>query len=310
MGDNLHDHPYVSGLVFSVERSSTFKLEKIFSPQNFLKYLVSGSGPLTSFGGIEGLAFMSSRFANTTIDWPDVELLLVNGDVQSNFNYLDTEMRNLLNFTRGMDTFSILPIILRPKSRGSVRLRTSDPKDEPLIDPLYLTHPEDISVMMEAMKAAVAVGTSIPFQKMGAKLIPYVIPSCDQYEYLSDPYFACWARMMTNTIYDPVGTCRIGPFWDKSSVVDPQLKVLGGISGLRVADASVIPKIVSGNTNAAVVMIAERAADMIIGKQLEPFGGPVPADYTELKTRRKEMPSESEMYQRFVAYPSTESNVL
>ncbi|XP_074599838.1 glucose dehydrogenase [FAD, quinone]-like [Brevipalpus obovatus] len=310
VGDNLHDHPYVSGMTFSVEQSNTFRLDKIFSPQNFLRYLVSGSGPLTSFGGIEGLAFMSTRYGNTSIDWPDIELLMVNGDIQDNFNYLDQEMRGLLNFTRNMNTFSILPVILRPKSRGSVRLKSADFKDAPLIDPLYLTHPDDIMVMVEAMKAAVAIGTAIPFQDTGAKLIPYVIPSCDHYDYLSDQYFACWARMMTNTIHDPVGTCKMGPPWDKSSVVDSQLRVLGGITGLRVADASIMPRIISGHTNAATIMIAEKAADMIIGRQLEPFAGPIPADYTELKTRRREPLMESESDDKFVAYPTLESDAM
>lgn len=287
VGENLQDHPYVSGITFSLSQASTLKLDSVFSPQNFLRYLVSDSGPLTSFGGIEGIAFMTSNYTNSSLDWPDMQLLLVNGDVQNNFNYLDNELRNLLNFTREMNTISILPIILRPKSRGSIKLKSADPKDMPTIDPLYLTHPEDILVMVEAMKASIAVGSSKPFQNLGAKLIPYVIPSCDHYEYLSDQYFACWARMMTNTIHDAVGTCKMGAYWDKSAVVDPELKVLGGIQGLRVADASVIPRVTSGHTNAPVIMIAERAADLILGKQLQPFAGPVAVDYSELKSRRR-----------------------
>lgn len=295
VGENLQDHPYVSGLTFSVPQSNTFKLDKIFSAQNFLKYLVSGSGPLTSYGGVEGIAFMSSKYANSSIDWPDMELLLINGDVQNNYNYLDSELRNVLNNTLDKNTISILPIILRPKSRGSIKLNSSSYKDSPLIDPLYLTHPEDILVMVEAMKASLAVGSSDPFQDLGAKLIPYVIPSCDHYDYLSDQYFACWARMMTNTMGDAVGTCKMGPVWDKSSVVDSELKVLGGIQGLRIADASIMPRIVSGHTNAAVIMIAEKAADLILGKQLEPFSGPIPADYSEMKTRRRASESDNDI---------------
>ncbi|XP_053212830.1 glucose dehydrogenase [FAD, quinone]-like [Panonychus citri] len=283
VGENLHDHPVTGGITFSVAKVKTLKIDEIFSPQNFLRYLVSGSGPLTSFGGIEGVAFMSSKYSNSSLDWPDIELLLVNGDLQDGSRGMTIKLKDLYNTTKSMDTFTILPVILRPKSRGWIRLKTANPVDYPLIDPLYLTHPDDIMVMVEAIKSALAVGTSKPYKEIDSSLVPLMIPSCDHYDWLSDQYLACWARVMTGTMGDAVGTCKMGPPWDKSSVVDPELRLLGGISGLRVADASIMPKIISGNINAAVIMIAEKAADMIVGKKLEAFSGPIPPDYSLLK---------------------------
>lgn len=236
--------------------------------------MISNSGPLTSFSGVEGLAFMHSRYSDSNLDWPDILLVLVNGDIlSSNSAYLDSEFRSQLK-VNGSNRFSIFPIILKPKSRGVIRLQSSNPLHPPLIDPKYLTHPEDIMVMIDAMKAAIQVGLSPPFESINADLVPVEIEVCDHYHHFSDEYFACWARVLTDTANDPVGTCKMGPAWDKSSVVDPQLKVIG-VKGLRVADASVIPRIISGFTNAAAIMIGEKAADLILKRYMQPLPGPL-----------------------------------
>lgn len=152
--------------------------------------------------------------------------------------------------------------MLRPKSRGYIKLRSVNPYDHPIIDPKYFTHPEDIHVMVEGMKLCIAIGISPPFRKYGSQLFRTKFPGCESYPFLSDEYLACVARSYTATIYHPAGTCKMGSAWDPTAVVDPRLRVLG-VRGLRVVDASIMPTIVSGNTNAPVIMIAERAADFI-----------------------------------------------
>lgn len=133
--------------------------------------------------------------------------------------------------------------------------------------------------MVDAMKICIAVGLTPAYRRMGSRLFETIPPGCEIYRMWSDEYLACFARTYTSTIYHPVGTARMGPAWDPRSVVDPQLRVLGGITGLRIADGSVMPKVVSGNTNAPIIMIGERLADMIKGRRLPRFRPPMAGNY-------------------------------
>lgn len=112
------------------------------------------------------------------------------------------------------------------------------------------------------MKIADNLTLTDTIQQYNAKLSPYKIPGCEEFEQRSDDYLECQARHHSLTIYHPVGTCKMGPDTDPMAVVDSRLRVRG-IKGLRVIDASIMPLIVSGNTNAPTIMIAEKGSDMI-----------------------------------------------
>lgn len=239
------------------------------------------TGPLTALGGVEGLGFIKTRYANYSDDYPDFEIHMITGGPSSDDGQT---FRRVQGFSREMwdkvykpylahDAFSLYPVLLRPKSRGFVKLRTTNPYDPPIIDPRYLTHPDDILSVVDAMKISIAVGLAPPFKKFGTTLFQHHFPGCEIYTLWSDEYLACVARTYTSTIYHPVGTCRMGPSYDRRSVVDPQFKVLGGVKGLRVVDGSVMPDIVSGNTNAPIIMMAERCADFMKGQTLPPVKG-------------------------------------
>lgn len=145
-------------------------------------------------------------------------------------------------------SFSIDPVLLRPKSRGYLKLRSRNPYDKPIIDPRYLSHPHDILTIVEGMKLAIDIGISGPFRKhFNSRLFSMPLPGCHHLPFVSDAYLECVARTLTWTIYHPVGTCKMAAGgWDRTGVVDVQLRVMGGIKGLRVVDASVMPNIVSG----------------------------------------------------------------
>ena len=144
---------------------------------------------------------------------------------------------------------------LRPESRGTIHIRSNDPNAQPSIRPNFLAAAEDRRCMVEAMKMARDIVSQKPMDPYRAEEMSPG-PECQ-----TDADWLAFARENGQTIYHAAGTCRMGQ--DKEAVVDPQLR-LRGLQGLRVADASVMPSMVSGNTQAAVFMIAEKAADLIL----------------------------------------------
>ena len=162
--------------------------------------------------------------------------------------------------------------------RGTVRLASADPAAAPLIDPHLLEHPDDIKPLIRALRIARAAFASEAFAEYeGVEVAPG--PECQ-----SDEQFDAYIRETGYTVHHPVGTCRMGS--DGGAVVDPELRV-GGIEGLRVADASVMPSIIGGNTNAPCVMIGERAADFILGKPPLPAAELPPESVARYKSRPK-----------------------
>ncbi|XP_076304447.1 glucose dehydrogenase [FAD, quinone]-like isoform X3 [Tachypleus tridentatus] len=278
VGKNLQDHIYPGALSYVVDQPVTAFLPRAFTLPNIIRYFTKGEGPLTLFGAVEGLGFIKTKFANITDDYPDIEIHFLSGSVvadignsfRSNQGITDELWEKVYAPYLGQDTFSLFPVLLRPESRGFIKLRSSNPYDAPIIDPCYLTKEKDILTIVDAMKKCLALAQTLPFRRFGTRLIFDVFPGCETYKPWSDGYLACLARTLTYTIYHPVGTCKMGDPRDPSTVVDPQLRVKG-VAGLRVVDGSVMPTITSGNTNAPIIMIAEKAADMIRGINTVPL---------------------------------------
>jgi choline dehydrogenase-like flavoprotein len=130
------------------------------------------------------------------------------------------------------------------------------------MNPNYFQDPLDIATMVEGAKIAIRTADAKVFKQFGSRLYRKPLPPCKQYPFLSDAYLECGIRHISMTIYHQSCTTKMGPHNDPMAVVDPQLRVYG-IKGLRVVDASVMPSVVSGNTNAAVIMIGEKGSDLI-----------------------------------------------
>ena len=153
--------------------------------------------------------------------------------------------------------FGLIPIAVRPKSRGQVSLASADPRAAPSIDPNYLDHPDDLRTLVDGMQIARRILSAPAFAPLqGTELVPGA-------KVRDDGSLIQFVRNSVVSVHHPCSTCRMGT--DPLAVVDPQLRV-HGLAGLRVVDASVFPRVVAGNTNAAVVMVAEKAAEMILSR--------------------------------------------
>ncbi|KAK8376433.1 hypothetical protein O3P69_009822 [Scylla paramamosain] len=131
----------------------------------------------------------------------------------------------------GRETFNIGPMLTRPKSRGSIRLRSSDPRDSPLIDPNFLSHPDDVRTFIRGIKFVLAIANTSALRiRFDATFHDQVLPGCEEHVYGSDAYWACYTRHMAQTTYHPVGTCKMAPPSDPSGVVDHRLKQVSALS--------------------------------------------------------------------------------
>ncbi|KAI1307963.1 Glucose dehydrogenase -like protein [Halotydeus destructor] len=277
VGRNLQDHIYPS-LHWYTEAKVSLTQDRAMSPISGLKWVTAARGPLTSLGGIEGIGFIHSKYSNVTDDWPDLQLQFISGTPTSGNH---EQAKRAMGFTelfwnqvmapyKNYDTFSIYPILMRPASRGYVKLRSRNPFDPPVINPRYLTDEQDILTLVDGMKFAMKMGNLPVYKQFGAKMYQTLYPGCEKYPLYGDEYLTCMLRSFTQTIYHPAGTCKMGAGWDPSSVVTPDLKVKG-VTGLRVVDASIFPQMLTGNTNAGVIAIAERAADIVKGHVEVPY---------------------------------------
>lgn len=237
VGQNLQDHPLVG---VNYELTEPVGLDDADSLWNVLKYMLLKRGPLTS-NVAEAGAFLQSDDAATT---PDIGLVFAPAFfVRHGFEEFDTT------------GFGIAACLYRPKSRGEIRLQSSDPLDDPVIDPNYLDHPDDVERLVEGVRIARQVGEADPFDEYRER---EVLPGKDAE---SDAELVDHIREYTQTFYHPAGTCQMGT--GDGAVVNERLQVTN-VADLRVVDASVMPRVIGAPTNAATIMIAERAAELIL----------------------------------------------
>ncbi|KAG0700616.1 hypothetical protein DFH29DRAFT_990370 [Suillus ampliporus] len=267
IGAKLMDHPSFN-LRLKEKTGTTFRH---LTPHNLhtgllfvrdiLRYELWGTGPIASNIG-ESVAFLRSddqvlfppaeydhdtEDANSGPEAPDLEIIMCATAVHSHNIPLNSHP----------NAYQMLVILLRPTSKGSLLLKSADPWDDPLIDPSYLETKHDIDVLVRGVRAALKIAHTAPMTSVTD--VHASDPQLDHhFSRLSDAELAEVVRDRVETVYHPIGTCSMGP----DGVVDSDLRV-NGTQGLRVCDASVFPKLVSGHPTGAVIATAEKLADVI-----------------------------------------------
>ncbi|MDN3659152.1 GMC family oxidoreductase N-terminal domain-containing protein [Ferruginibacter paludis] len=248
VGKNLQDHLfYPVSTLAKQQLGQNHHLQPLHQLKDLLQYLAFKKGPLT-IGPLEAVAFGSTTQSPGRVDY---QLHFASFQVG---NQYDVDFYDAKTFPADRDGYSILPTLLRPASRGHVSLRSNNPFDFPIIQPNFLSAEADKKLLIAAGKKAIEIMAAAAFDIYRKELL--YPPDCS-----SDEAILLHIQKSVETVYHPVGTCKMG--YDEMAVVDNKLRV-HNIGNLRVVDASVMPTIVSGNTNAPVYMIAEKAADMIL----------------------------------------------
>ena len=243
VGRNLRDHPDFI-LIYKSKDTDLVGLGPaglVKIVKGIFRWRKDGSGLIASPGSEAG-GFLKT---DPSLPRPDIQLHFVIAMIEDHLRKLH------LGYG-----FSCHVCVLRPKSVGSVFLQSPDPMAAPGIDPNFLSDPEDLRVLMKGAKMTRAILEAPPLSK-------YRHQELYTKDGMSDAEWESHIRSRADTVYHPVGTCRMGV--DDDAVVDLQLRVRG-LEALRVVDASVFPTLIGGNTNAPTIMIAEKAADMILGR--------------------------------------------
>ncbi|XP_044261103.1 glucose dehydrogenase [FAD, quinone]-like [Tribolium madens] len=272
VGQKMYDHITFLGLVFQVNESIVSDQKLLETPESFLKLVLNGSGPLTTLGGVEALLYFKTNVSKDPAPYPDMELIFISGSMNTDlgkfyrktFRITDEVYNTVWKPLEHKYTFSVLPMLVHPKSYGHLELKSSNPFHWPRFYGNYFTDPDntDIKTFIAAIREVQRLSKMPTWQKYGIRQVTTKIPGCQNWVFDSDDYWECALRHVTTTLHHQVATCKMGPRNDPEAVVDPELKVYG-VRGLRVADTSVIPIPLTAHTNVPAFMIGEKASDLI-----------------------------------------------
>ncbi|XP_069672030.1 glucose dehydrogenase [FAD, quinone]-like [Periplaneta americana] len=269
VGYNLMDHPAIPSASFLINQTVALVTNDLISDRNnLIDFMSYHRGPFTIPGAGEGIAFFDTKDPQNPDGNSNLELFYLSAAIPSDISYYkmlgySNELYNyVFKQIEGNHSFSLIPIVMQPKSRGRVFLQSSDPQQKPLIDYNFLEHSEDMETLLYGIKLMLKVSKTSGFQKFGSRLHDVPVPGCENLLFGSDDYWRCYARQLAAVVWHVSGTCKMGPLWDSGSVVDSKLNVYG-VRGLRVIDASIMPMIPAAHTATPTMMIGEKGADLV-----------------------------------------------
>jgi choline dehydrogenase-like flavoprotein len=256
VGENLHDHTVLLPIIFDLKDG--FKSNRNFEDMktDLLHWIKTNRGPLSNIGLQRTVTFLQTSFEKR-LGVPDIQVGFVGTLSEKNrcYNALTCMTESYYDQARPFIS------LIATKSRGYVKLNISDPiQSHPIIYLNSLTNFDDFQRLIEGMKITERIAHTKAFKANGFRMRKN--EGCEKLKNNSKEYYKCIISKYSLTSFHPVGTCKMGPSYDAKAVVDYRLKVYG-LDRLRVIDGSIMPTITRGNTNAPIIMIAEKGSDMI-----------------------------------------------
>ncbi|XP_073831461.1 glucose dehydrogenase [FAD, quinone]-like [Musca autumnalis] len=266
VGKNLQDH-VLALLFFRIPASPPNSQDAITS---IFQYLTTNDGPLSGVGAAHMIGFIKADPLSSS-PYPDLEIhhnLLRRGNrngMLTLLNGLTVKKEFQAYLLKELESHTIVPKLVlqsHPKSRGNLKVRTSSYKDPPIIESGYLKEPADLEILTAGINYMMELENTHAYRSRQMEIMHIPIKECDKYRFKSPEYWYCYVKYFSTTCYHQAGSVKMGSLEDGSACVDPDLLVKG-VDNLRVVDASIMPYVTTGNTNAPTIMIAEKAADMV-----------------------------------------------
>lgn len=265
VGDNLQDHVNVP-LFIKFNTTTHVGAQEIID--NFFNYLRGRVGTLNNIGAYDFTGFINTT--DSSAQYPNIQFThqtFITNDLRmeavlGGLNLKDSIGDQIKAVTHEYDSAIVEVVLLKPKSRGKIRLKSKILVEKPKVIAGHLAAKQDMDTLLAGVRAYLQVIDAMKVNVPGMELMPLKLEVCDDFEFNSDQYWECYIMHFAKGSNHIVGTVRMGPDGDKKAVVDSTLKVKG-VKGLRVVDASIMPEIISSGTQAATMMIAEKGSDMI-----------------------------------------------